>query len=54
MDRWPARTKWTLEYFEAEFGDAMIEVSADRASDERYEDNFSLHRRELTMGSSSS
>ena len=41
--RWPARTKWTLEYFAERFGDELVEVTVDRDSDLHYEDRFMFH-----------
>jgi hypothetical protein len=49
MDGWAARRRWNLEWFATCFGDEEVEVTADRESDPRYEDNFSSHRRLTTM-----
>lgn len=49
VDRWPALHKWSPDYFVQEFGDTVIEISADRQGDPRFEENFPAHRREITM-----
>jgi ribosomal protein L16 Arg81 hydroxylase len=49
MDEWPALRRWSPEHFAERFGDAMLEVSAARNADPRFEDHFSDHRRQMTM-----
>lgn len=49
VDDWPALSKWTPEFFGRRFGSEEIEVTADRASDPRYEDHFPDHCRLISM-----
>lgn len=39
IDHWPARTLWSLDYFERKLGEAQIEVQWNRESDPNYEIN---------------
>jgi Cupin-like domain len=49
MDDWPALQRWTPAHFAERFGNAMVEVSAGREADPKYEDRFFEHRRQMTM-----
>jgi hypothetical protein len=49
METWPALGRWTPEHFAERFGETMVEVTADRDSDPRYEDRFNEHRRQMTL-----
>jgi hypothetical protein len=49
MSGWPALGRWTPEYFAERFGDEMLEVSAGREADPRFEDRFPAHRQNMTM-----
>jgi Cupin-like domain len=44
---WPARNKWTLDYFEQELGDEAVEVMMNRDSDLSYERLGERHRTRL-------
>jgi hypothetical protein len=48
-DDWPALRRWSPKFFTETFGDVEVEVTADREEDPRYEDNFTHHRRQMTM-----
>jgi hypothetical protein len=49
MHDWPALGRWSPEYFADRFGDEIVEVTADRESDPRFEDRFPDHRRQMSM-----
>ena len=49
-DDWPARQRWTPQYFKDRFGDVEVEVQADRNSDKRYEANKLRLRRNVRLG----
>ncbi len=46
---WPAMSRWSLEYFEAQVGDQSVQVQFGRDSDPNYEVNNDSHRREMPM-----
>jgi hypothetical protein len=50
MDGWPALDRWTPNHFADAYGDCVIEVTAGRDGDARYEEHVDDHRREMTMG----
>jgi Cupin-like domain len=43
-DTWPARDKWTLDYFEQQLGDETVEVMTNRDGDPTYERRGEVHR----------
>jgi hypothetical protein len=45
LDDWPARTKWSLDYFREAYGDRDVEVQMGRESDENYEVNGPKHKK---------
>ena len=49
MSDWPALERWGPAHFAERFGDEMLEVSAGREADPRFEDRFPAHRRRMTM-----
>ncbi|MEE4153376.1 MAG: cupin-like domain-containing protein [Erythrobacter sp.] len=49
VDHWPALHKWTLDYLEAELGDAMIEVQGQRTGAKSYETNKDPHKRQVPL-----
>jgi hypothetical protein len=49
MENWPALRRWSPAHFADRFGDETIEVTAEREGDPHFEDNFSDHRRRMTM-----
>jgi Cupin-like domain len=49
MAGWPALTKWSPAYFARRFGGVKIEITDDRDTDARYEDNFFAHRSTVSM-----
>ncbi len=50
IDGWPAMTEWRPERLKERFGHAVVEVTAGRESDARYEDNFRAHRSSMSFG----
>jgi hypothetical protein len=50
LDDWPARTRWTPEYFKERFGDRLVEVQANRNSDPDYEINSTKLKKEIRFG----
>ncbi|MSR31189.1 MAG: cupin-like domain-containing protein [Gemmataceae bacterium] len=50
MNDWPAMTRWTPDYFKSRFGDRVVEVQANRASDANYEANSVKHKKEMPFG----
>ena len=50
LEHYPARTKWTLDYFAEKFGDRMVEVQFGRDADPQYEMNSIAHKRQLKFG----
>jgi hypothetical protein len=50
MDDWPARTRWTPEYFKRRLGDRLVEVQANRNADPDYELNSVKHKKEMRFG----
>ncbi len=49
-DDWPARTRWTPEYFKQRLGDRLVEVQANRNSDPNYEINSTKFKKEMRFG----
>jgi ribosomal protein L16 Arg81 hydroxylase len=49
MADWEALRRWTPDYFAREFGECEVEITRDRSSDPRYEDNFAAHRASIQM-----
>lgn len=47
---WPARQRWTPEFFQENWGDEEVEVMADRDADPRYEINSLAHERTMQFG----
>lgn len=50
MDDWPAMQKWSPEYFRETYGDEMVEITAGRSSDPKYEINLDDHRTQIRFG----
>ncbi len=50
MDDWPARTRWTPDYFKRRLGDRLVEVQANRNTDPDYEMNSAKHKKEMRFG----
>jgi hypothetical protein len=50
MDDWPARTKWTFDFFQQNYGDAQVQVQFGRNSDELYELKKLKHQKTLAFG----
>lgn len=50
LEHFPARSKWTLDYFAGRFADRMVEVQFGRNSDTQYEMNSIAHKREVRFG----
>ena len=50
LDHYPARSKWTLDYFAEHFGERMVEVQFGRDADPQYELNSIAHKRQLKFG----
>lgn len=50
LDDWPAMTKWSLDYFEANFGERQVQVQHRRNSDARYEINKTAHQMTMSFG----
>jgi ribosomal protein L16 Arg81 hydroxylase len=46
---WPALERWTFDYLDAHFGDALVEIQAGRDSDPDYEMNSIRHKREVRL-----
>jgi len=46
-DTWPARNKWTLDYFTQELGDETVEVMMNRDGDHDYERHGEKHRTQV-------
>jgi hypothetical protein len=49
MRDWPALDRWSPDDFANRFGDEIVEVTADRESDPKFEDRFPDHRRQMSM-----
>jgi hypothetical protein len=49
MEGWPALQRWEPRFFAERYGSTVVEVTADRESDPRYEDRFSEHRRQMSL-----
>jgi hypothetical protein len=50
MDDWPARRKWSLDYFAKRFGDREVEVQLGRDGSARYEEDSPQFRRRMAFG----
>ena len=50
LDDWPAMAKWSLDYFEANFGGRQVQVQHRRNSDARYEINKTAHQMTMPFG----
>lgn len=50
LDDWPARSKWSLDYFQTHFGDRMVQVQFGRTRDARYEINKTAHQKTMLFG----
>jgi len=50
LDDFPARSKWTLDYFAEHFGDRMVEVQFGRDADPQYELNSIAHKKQMRFG----
>jgi hypothetical protein len=50
IDDWPARKKWSLEYFGERLADRVVEVQSGRSADERYEINCERHKKPMRFG----
>ena len=50
LEHYPARSKWTLDYFAEHFGERMVEVQFGRDADPQYELNSIAHKRQLKFG----
>ena len=50
LEHYPARTKWTLDYFAAHFAERMVEVQFGRDADPKYEMNSIAHKRQVKFG----
>lgn len=46
---WPALAKWTPGYFREHFGKLVVEITDDRESDPRYDQNHKRHSRRMRM-----
>ncbi|MGA7158324.1 MAG: cupin-like domain-containing protein [Acidobacteriaceae bacterium] len=51
LEDWPAMQKWTPEYFRDVYGDEMVEITAARNGDAKYEINLEDHRRTVQFKS---
>ncbi len=49
-DAWPARTRWTPDYFRTRYGDVDVAVTTDRLSDPDYDMNTTDHTETMPMG----
>jgi ribosomal protein L16 Arg81 hydroxylase len=50
LEHYPARSKWTLDYFAERAGEAMVEVQFGRDADPQYEMNSIAHKRQMRFG----
>lgn len=50
LDDCPARSKWSIDYFQAHFGARQVEVQFGRAADPQYEQNSISHKRMMGFG----
>ena len=46
---WPAISKWSLDYFEDNFGDELVEVQTKRSTDKDYELNSVLYKTKMSL-----
>lgn len=51
LDDCAARTRWSLDYFQRQFGERMVEVQFGRNADPQYEQNSIAHKRHMRFGS---
>ncbi len=50
LEHYPARSKWTLDYFAERFGERVVEVQFGREADPQYEMNSVAHKRQMKFG----
>ncbi len=50
VSHWPAMTRWNLDYFAENLGDAKIEVQFDRDSNSKYELDSIKHKKMMSFG----
>jgi hypothetical protein len=50
LEHYPARSKWTLDYFAERFGERVVEVQFGREADPQYEMNSIAHKRQMKFG----
>lgn len=50
MDDWPARHKWSFDYFKSSLGDKEVQVQFGRNADEHYEQNKLKHQKTMPFG----
>lgn len=50
LDDWAARSKWSLDWLETQFGEREIEVQFGRNADIEYEMNSIAHKRKMPFG----
>ncbi len=50
LAHFPARTRWTLDYFAQQFSERMVEVQFGRDADPQYERNSIAHKRRMPFG----
>jgi Cupin-like domain len=50
MEEWPALWKWSPEYLRRTFGDQIVEITAARDTDPKYEINLEDHRKLIKFG----
>ncbi len=50
LEHFPARSKWTLDYFAEKFSERMVEVQFGRDADPQYELNSIAHKRQVPFG----
>lgn len=50
LDDCPARSKWSVDYFQQHFGERQVEVQFGRDADQQYEMNSIAHKRVMGFG----
>jgi hypothetical protein len=50
LDHWPARSKWSLDWLAAQYGEREVEVQFGRNADADYEMNSIAHKRRMPFG----
>ncbi|CDG84084.1 transcription factor jumonji jmjC domain protein [Janthinobacterium agaricidamnosum NBRC 102515 = DSM 9628] len=50
MEDWPARQKWSADYFRGKFSEREVEVQFGRNADDNYELNSIAHKRKMAFG----